>query len=73
MNAKFLTLTAVLSIALFGAVWFLTVPASSDAVVAPDRDIVAQAHKPHARFTTEAPPQDMQPNSAVEETNSTAQ
>jgi hypothetical protein len=63
MDAKFLTLTGVLSAAAFGAVWFLATPASSDMVAAPDRDIAILAQKPHPRFVVEAPPQDMQPDS----------
>lgn len=58
MDAKFLTLTGLLSAAAFGGVWFMTAP-SAPAVAPAAIEIASVESKKH--YVVEAPPQDTEP------------
>ena len=68
MDAKFLSLTALLAAAAFGSVWIATAPAPA----APEQPALAQATleppvKSRRRLVIAAPPEDVEPVSAYAE------
>ncbi len=64
MDARFLTLTGLLSAAAFGGVWFVTAPAASGVASAA---IDTDSTKSKKHFVVEAPPQDTEPEPLYED------